>query len=404
VVTISSVNTGVNDVAAGTQANPCHAGLQLEQFNGCFNFTTTPTLGGFGVDGHQFARQVTVVTCYVLHDTEDPREKYAQLWSSGLNEPAHPLVSVSDASVLTAPTEHACGTNFVTIASNAGSNALTQLASAGWRKFKGGLGRVFGVKTAYAVDLGLGGLTLDFSNVGAAINAHLVSATYPDPSVLPGETATLRARIIGTLVHDASTLGTGIPDLPVTFTLAEGNGSLRPVGSVTGASSQLTTLTNSDVVFPGSEGSGGGFAGVDWTPPVTPGTYTMTVTSRAAIGAVTYHATVRPLLAAIQGAWQNENPDTRNVVSLLIGVDGNAVSVQAFGQCAPTDCDWGQTPGDISQWDTQQQITAVWDQGFAIKTQTIKYLSATRLQVTTHAAFTDGRTDYTLTEYFIRPT
>jgi len=64
VVTISSVNTGVNNVLAGTQANPCHANLPLEPvLTGASSFTTTPALGGLGVEGHQFAREVTVVTC-----------------------------------------------------------------------------------------------------------------------------------------------------------------------------------------------------------------------------------------------------------------------------------------------------------------------------------------------------
>jgi hypothetical protein len=47
-------------------------------------------------------------------------------------------------------------------------------------------------------------------------------------------------------------------------------------------------------------------------------------------------------------------------------------------------------------------LTAVWDQGFAVKTVTVKWVSLGRLQVTTHADFTDadGRPDYTVVEYF----
>ncbi|MDP9203498.1 MAG: hypothetical protein M3P26_16445, partial [Gemmatimonadota bacterium] len=229
IVTITSVNTGVNDVAAGTQANPCHANLPLQQFNGCFNFTTTPALAGLAAGGHQFARAVTVAVCYVLHDTGDPREPWVQLWSSGPNEPAHPLLSVSDAFILTNSTADDCGTNFVTvIGSNATrSNALTQLASAGWRTLKAGVGRVFGVKTAYAVDLGLGGPTLDFSNVGPALTAQIQRYTSTGLTLGPGATTTSTARIVGTVVHNGGTLTTGIGGLPVTFTVAPGNGTLR---------------------------------------------------------------------------------------------------------------------------------------------------------------------------------
>ena len=38
---------------------------------------------------------------------------------------------------------------------------------------KGGLDQVFGVQTAYAVDLGLGGTILDFSNISPALTARI---------------------------------------------------------------------------------------------------------------------------------------------------------------------------------------------------------------------------------------
>ena len=294
VITISSVNTGINDVAAGTQSSPCHAGLPLEQFNGCFKFTTTPALDPIDEGGDQFARAVTVVACYVLHDTADPREPWAQLWSSGPNEPAHPLASASDVLVLTAPTEHACGSNFqtVVIGSNTTSaNSLTRLASAGWRALAGGLQRLVGVKTAYAVDLGLGGLTRGFSNVGPAITAEIQRYTDTGLTLDGGSTTTSTARIVGTKVHNGSTLTTGIGGLPVTFTVAAGNGTLQGVGSTAAPASTVTVITNTNPID-ASPTSGGGFAPVNWTVPATPGTYTLTATGPALGGPVTFTATV----------------------------------------------------------------------------------------------------------------
>ena len=293
IVTIKNFNTGSNDLGTGTQATPCHAGLPVgfEQFNACFTFTTTPHLDGLAEGGHQFAKFVTVVTCYVLHDTEDPREKWVQQWSSGPTEPAHPLKSVSDALVLTAPTEHNCGTNFDTeiITSNTpGSNAVTRLASDGWRALKRAVGGFLSVKTAYAVDLGLGGSTLDFSNIGPALTAQ-IQAISP-PANITGGSTTMTARIVGTQVHNGDPLGDttltgftrGIPGLPVTFTLAAGNGTLGGEGPPV---LQATVFTNS-----------GGYASVSWTPPGTANTYTMTANGPATGGPVTFTATVNPVV------------------------------------------------------------------------------------------------------------
>lgn len=325
VVTISSVNTGVNNVAAGTQQFPCHANLPLQQFNGCFKFTTTPALTGAAEGGHQFARNVTVVACYVLHDTDDPRGPFAQLWSSGPNEPAHPLVSVSDASVLTVETEHDCGSNVFTIigSNNSRANPLVQLASAGWQKLKGGMGRLVGIKTAYAVDLGLGGFTLDFSNVGPALTAQIQRYTNTDLTLGPGATTTSTARIVGTQAHNGGTLTTGIGGLPVTFTVAEGNGTLRLIGSEAPPAGQVTSITNTDAINPESPVSGGGFAPVNWTMPTAPGTYTLTATGQATGGPVTFTATVAaaPLPIIFASSLVNGFGPS-DLYSIQIGVNG----------------------------------------------------------------------------------
>ena len=342
VVTIKSVNTGSNDVAAGTQANPCHANLPLEQFNGCFNFSTTPALGPNAEGGHQFARQVTVVVCYVLHDSGDPREKWAQLWSSGPNEPPHPLVSVSDALVLTAPTEHNCGSNFTeVIASNRSTNPLARFASSGWRRFRSRLGSLVGINTAYAVDLGLGGYVTDFSNVGPALTAQLQRVGAPEATLAAGVTTVDTVRILGTRVHNAGGLTTGIGGLPVTFTLAPGNGTLRLIGSEVPPATEVTTITNT-LPIDGSALSGGGFAPVNWTLPTVPGTYTLTATARATGAPLTFTATVPAVIGF--GGWTSLTAGDQHTCGLANG---------GAAYC------WGFSPGGLGDGTGAERHTPV---------------------------------------------
>lgn len=408
VLTIDRVNTGANDVPAGTQAIPCHANLPLQQFNSCFHFSTIPELAAINEEGHQFLKQLTVAVCFVLNDMEDPREPWVQLWSSEEGgEDTKPLPSASATQILAGPGGEACGEN-LTVAT-APSNGFVRLASAGWKKVKGGLGQLFGVKTAYAVDVGLGGLTWDMSNIGPALTAQIQRYTATDLTLGPGATTTSTARIVGTRVHNDGPLTTGIGGLPVTFTVAANNGSLKLIGSEEPGASQVTSITNTNPINPESPTSGGGFAPVNWTLPTVPGTYTLTATGPATGGPITFTATVPESeigLNVISGPWVNENPETGGIVSVNMGPDEEeGFELQAFGNCSPWDCDWGVTSANTTAWTGSQQITGFWDQGFATRTQTITYLSSSRIQVVTATDFTeaDGRPDYTLTEFFERP-
>jgi hypothetical protein len=127
----------------------------------------------------------------------------------------------------------------------------------------------------------------------------------------------------------------------------------------------------------------------------------MTVSSPAAREVLTYHAVVRPSFAAVQGTWQNENAATQGITTLNISVEGSAVSVQAFGSCSPTDCDWGFASANTTDWNTKQSLGVFWDQGFATRTMLIEYLSPTRIKATTLSHFPDNPAiDYTLEEFF----
>ena len=291
VVTISEVGTSGGGNASG-DATVCHVGLALQQFRGCFNYTTTPALQPINERGDEFALPVTVAVCYELDGTGDPREKFAELWASGPNERPHPLDDATDAGLLGA-TSRNCSRPPVIGQLN--SNPVMQLASASWQKVKAGLSRAFGVKTAYAVDLGLGGFAFAFSHVSPVLSARIQPYTSTSTTLGAGSTTTATARIVGNNHHSSHALATGLGGLPVTYTLAEGNGSLLALGSEGTGSNAVTVTTNTNPID-GSPTSGGGFAPVNWTmpTPTAPGTYTYTLTATgpALGGPVTFTSTV----------------------------------------------------------------------------------------------------------------
>jgi hypothetical protein len=288
VVTISSVNTGASDPIAGTETVPCHANLPLLQFRGCYNFTTTPTLAAIDESGRQFAIPVTVAVCYVLQGTGDPREKFAEMWASGPRERTHALEDASDVGILSPATRN-CATNVIGLNNSKG---VMGLASTGWRKVKEGFARAFGVQTAYAVDLGLGGFAVDFSNVGPALSAFIAPVGATALTLPTGGTIQPFVRVVGSNHHDGlHQNSTGLGGLSLTF-VDSGPATLSPQGTLGGTATELTAITNTLPINPDDPASGGGYATVNWTIPNTPGTYKLTVNGPANGGPVTFIATV----------------------------------------------------------------------------------------------------------------
>jgi hypothetical protein len=87
------------------------------------------------------------------------------------------------------------------------------------------------------------------------------------------------------------------------------------------------------------------------------------------------------------------------------------VTVRAFGQCHPTDCDWGTVtatayaPSVSSDLEaTARALTATYNPGFAVKLVVIHPLSGERLQADVYTRFTNGsnRTNYNATYIFRR--
>jgi len=269
IVTVSEVNTPGSGLPGETTV--CHPALnpKLQQFRACFNYTTTPTLQPFNDAGDQFAADVTVAVCYELEGTTDPRRDFAELYASGPNEPPHALKDVSEGSLVSPATRNCSGgTPLITLRS---SNPLMQLASTGWRKFKGGFGRVFGVKTAYAIDQGLGGIVKGFSNVSPVLTANIEASSSTELTLTPGAITTSTVRIVGSHQH-ADHAPSGIGGLTVTF-------------SASGGTLNAATVTT----------AADGTASVNWTMPAgsAPGPYTLTADGPALGGPVTFTATVQ---------------------------------------------------------------------------------------------------------------
>jgi hypothetical protein len=319
VVTISSVNTGASDPIAGTEAVPCHADLPLLQFRGCFNFITTPRLDPInGESGPQFAKPVTVAVCYVLQGSGDPREKFAEMYASGPNEQPHALDDASDVGILS-PATRDCSSNVIGINNSEG---VTGLASAGWAKMKAGLSKLFGVQTAYAVDLGLGGFISEFSNVGPALSAEIVPYTNQQPTAPPSTIRSMIVRVLGSNHHDGEHQNSvGLGGIPVTFTIAAGNGALRLAGNPNAApATQLTVLTDPGLLRE-AEGTSG-FAQVFWTLPDAAGTYTMTANGPTTGGPITYTTTVVPTNAIGLAPTEQRMLSMQTGASIQLGVTG----------------------------------------------------------------------------------
>lgn len=278
VVTIREVESGEKEDGSRTRTIPCHLGLPFQQFNKCFQFTTIPALADI-TPGVQFAEDVTVAVCYVLEGTGDPREEFAQLYASGPDEPPHALEEVDDEGIL-GPGARDCSTSEPEPIGFESSNPVTRLASRGWRTLRGGLTQLFGVKTAYAVDGGLGGIVKGFSSVGAALTAEIEAYPHPDPepaiTVLTLDesgTAFAQVRIVGSHSHapgEGHGAKDGINEVPVTFIVVPGSGTISDGETDV---SQDTVMTN----YLDGEGPAG-IASVIWTPPTVPGVYTLKAT------------------------------------------------------------------------------------------------------------------------------
>ena len=97
------------------------------------------------------------------------------------------------------------------------------------------------------------------------------------------------------------------------------------------------------------------------------------------------------------GNWRNNDPNTDDITRLRITYDGGSLDVRAWGQCHPTDCDWGTVDAVAYSSSPAQNpasgatdIIAIYNPGFARKTLIITARPGNNLSYAVYTRFTDG--------------
>jgi len=107
-------------------------------------------------------------------------------------------------------------------------------------------------------------------------------------------------------------------------------------------------------------------------------------------------------LSRFQGLWMNADSNNRGVTQLQIST-GPPVRVRAWGECHPSDCDWGTVDGyaygpniNSNLNSSTQTISAVFRSSFSERIVVIRPAGSGRLEADVYTRFTDnsGRTAY----------
>ena len=128
----------------------------------------------------------------------------------------------------------------------------------------------------------------------------------------------------------------------------------------------------------------------------------ITLTTLLVIGA---NAWAADKTSSVSGSWSNTDAATRGVVKILIMTDGDNASIQAWGSCQPTPCDWGKTTldlfGDSVDAKTLSSGLAKWETNFSDTYMTFRR-EGDELIVETFTSFKDksGRTNYRSLDHF----
>ena len=98
--------------------------------------------------------------------------------------------------------------------------------------------------------------------------------------------------------------------------------------------------------------------------------------------------------ASINGLWTNTDADTRGITKMIIS--DNAQTLQLFGSCSPSDCDWGTTELTFDG----TCYVATYEHGFATRYIKLHEGADRFIQMTIRHDYHDSRTDKTKIYYF----
>ncbi|MDJ0768171.1 MAG: PASTA domain-containing protein [Ilumatobacter sp.] len=104
-----------------------------------------------------------------------------------------------------------------------------------------------------------------------------------------------------------------------------------------------------------------------------------------------------PTIDHYAGTWVNIDAETRGMTRLVIATDGGGATINGFGSCSPSDCDWGEVDATFDD----DRLVGIYE--FAFKTTTLRAeLAGELLVVERFDAYAEGdsRSDKITTDFF----
>ena len=99
------------------------------------------------------------------------------------------------------------------------------------------------------------------------------------------------------------------------------------------------------------------------------------------------------LPAALIGTWHNVNSSTRDLVKIAISAAGSGISVNPYGACVPTPCNWGASSGIVYAPNVSSNHAEAFSADFTFsfaKAHVVGHLVGKELLVEVFTIFTDG--------------